>query len=102
MSKDAAMVICKFKDSDYKVAYMNAYGNLHESCYYVYQAYKTSLSFPSLTFSQSYCKVFLDENNIRDVDILYFDCCSHMTWNELCEKAKKESIKFDSEQPYTD
>ena len=43
MSKDAAVVITKFRSpeyscSEYRVAYMQAYSNLYESPYYVFNA----------------------------------------------------------------
>ena len=89
MSKDAAVVITKFRSpeyscSEYRVAYMQAYSNLYESPYYVFNAYASKLA---------------KENELDEADIINFNGCSMLTWAELCKKTQEESVKFSLTQP---
>lgn len=104
MSKDAAVVITKFRSpeyscSEYRVAYMQAYSNLYESPYYVFDAYVNEGSLPTITLANAYASKLAKENDLDEADIINFNGCSMLTWTELAKKAQEESVKFSLTQP---
>lgn len=104
MSKDAAIVITKFRSpeyscSEYRVAYMQAYSNLYESPHYVYDAYVNEGALPTITLANAYASKLAKENELDESDIINFNGCSMMTWTELRKKAQEESVKFCLTQP---
>jgi hypothetical protein len=104
MSKDAAVVITKFRSpeyscSEYRVAYMQAYSNLYESPYYVFNAYVNEGPLPTITLANAYASKLAKENELDEADIINFNGCSMLTWTELCKKTQEESVKFSLTQP---
>lgn len=104
MSKDAAIVITKFRSaeyscSEYRVAYMQAYSNLYESPHYVYDAYVNKGPLPTITLANAYASKLAKENDLYEADIINFNGCSMLTWTELAKKTQEESVKFCLTQP---
>jgi len=104
MSKDAAVVITKFRSaeyscSEYRVSFMQAYSNLYESPYYVKNAYEECSALPTITLANSYASKVAKEHGLSESDIIHFNGCSMITWTELCNKAESDSSKFCLTQP---
>jgi len=104
MSKDAAVVITKFRSpeyscSEYRVAYMQAYSNLYASPHYVYDAYVNESPLPTITLANAYASKLAKENELDEADIINFNGCSMMTWADLSKKAQDDSTKFCLTQP---